>query len=143
MAVASNVQSNRAASGQSAPKLVPLGLLAGKPAIPLDRPVTPLGARENCRIHLISRSVSQHHALLVNSNGGTYICDLASREGVLVNDIAVRNQQLKTGDRIQIGKFLFEFRGLKNAPPPDSSDPAPATIQIQSHEPVAIEDKTL
>jgi len=55
----------------SAPTLVPLGVLAGKSAIPLSRTVTTIGARETNRLHLVSRSISQNHALLVNSGGGT------------------------------------------------------------------------
>jgi pSer/pThr/pTyr-binding forkhead associated (FHA) protein len=142
MAVASNVKPTPRSDSRSMPTLVPLGLLAGKPAIPLNRPVTLVGSRDNCRLHLISRSISQVHALFVNSGGTTYVCDLASREGVQVNDVAVRSQQLQTGDRIELGKFLFEYRGPKNPPAAPIPDPPPAMV-LDDGSPIPIDSQIL
>src|SRR4051794_5952458 len=103
---------------RATPVLVPQGEFAGKPDLPLDRPVTTVGSRHTCRIHLLSRSVSKAHALFVNSGGTIYVTDLASRAGVQVNGKPVKQAELKTGDRVQIGKFLFRYRAPKSSSPP-------------------------
>src|SRR3954454_15206353 len=112
---AANPPEKPTAGSRTTPVLVPQGDFAGKPDLPLDRPVTTVGSRHTNRLHLLSRSVSKAHALFVHSNGTTYVSDLASRAGVIVNGKAVRQAELKTGDRVQIGKFLFRFRAPKSA----------------------------
>src|SRR5918999_1486578 len=87
----------------SGPALVPMGHHEGKPGVPLTRPVTVIGSRSTARIHLISSTVSKAHALLVKSNGGMYLRDLASRSHVYVNGAEVREADLKDGDLIKIG----------------------------------------
>src|SRR5687767_11925097 len=99
------------APSASVPTLVPAGSHAGKPALPLGRPVTLIGSRHRAHLHLLSRSVSKAHALIINCGaGGIYIRDLASRTHVIVNGNAVKEQELKHGDTIQIGSFTFRFR---------------------------------
>ena len=110
--------------------LVPQGALAGRPDIPLDRAVTTIGSSETSRLHLISRTVSKSHALLVNSNGGTYVADVASRTGVLVNGKVVHDVELKTGDRVQIGKFLFRYRAPTTASAVTRVEPPAAAIIV-------------
>src|SRR3954453_14896645 len=90
-------------AGKQWPTLVPLGHLQGKPAIPLRRPVTVLGARQNAHIHLISRKVSQTHAIIVSSGSHVYIRDLESRTHVYVNGKQEREAQLHEDDLVQIG----------------------------------------
>jgi pSer/pThr/pTyr-binding forkhead associated (FHA) protein len=114
--------------------LVPQAALAGQPDIPLDRPVTTVGSNEQSRLHLVSRTVSKGHALFVNSGGLTYVADMASRTGVLVNGKLVKDADLRTGDRVQIGKFLFRYRSPANTtpPPPQPDPPAAAVIVVGS-----------
>ncbi len=114
--------------------LVPQAALAGQPDVPLDRPVTTVGSNDTARLHLVSRTVSKGHAIFVNSGGVTYVADLASRTGVLVNGKSIRDVDLKTGDRVQIGKFVFRYRSPANLspPPPASVPPAAAVIVVGS-----------
>jgi pSer/pThr/pTyr-binding forkhead associated (FHA) protein len=132
MASESTASSSTARSPQTrtTPVLVPQGVLLGRPDIPLDRAVTTVGASETSRLHLTSRTISKSHALLINSNGGTYVADLASRTGVLVNGKAVHDAELKTGDRVQIGKFLFRYRSPNNSAPAVRTDPPPAAVIV-------------
>lgn len=90
------------------PALIPLGSHAGKPGIPLHRPVMVIGSRSNAHIHLLSRHVSKAHALLVISEGQVYIRDLASRERVFVNGQELPDGLLKDGDLVKIGSFAFK-----------------------------------
>src|SRR5438128_1492727 len=97
------------ASGKTAPTLTPSGKFAGKPEVPLSRTVTLIGSGAGARLQLISSTVSKSHALVVNSDNGVYIRDLASRTKVLVNGQEAREAILKSGDTLQIGKFEFRF----------------------------------
>src|ERR1700750_2241140 len=69
--------------------LVPQGQHIGKPSMPMARAFTLVGSRHRAHLHLLSRSVSKSHAIIVNDNGSIYIRDTASREHVLVNGLVV------------------------------------------------------
>lgn len=106
------------------PALAPMGHHQGKPPIRLSRPVYVIGSRSSARIHLLSNSVSKAHALLVRSHGRTWICDLASRSKVIVNEEETRGMELSDGDLIKIGTFEFKYiagpgenRPARPAPP--------------------------
>jgi pSer/pThr/pTyr-binding forkhead associated (FHA) protein len=121
----------RTPGGRTTPVLVPQAALAGQPDIPLDRPVTTVGSNEQARLHLVSRTVSKGHAIFVNNGGTTYVADMASRTGVLVNGKLVKDADLKTGDRVQIGKFQFRYRSpASTTPPPPQPDPPAAAIIV-------------
>jgi len=111
--------------GQAAwPALVPQGHHAGKPPIPLMRPVTLVGARQNAHLHLLSRQISKAHALIISSDGKVYIRDLASRTHVYVNGQEIRETDLVDGDLLKIGSFVFKFQaaaGMKQKPRPDDT----------------------
>src|SRR3954462_11908504 len=96
-------------AGKLPPTLTPTGHFAGKPTLPISRSVTLIGSRKQARLQLISSSVSQNHALIVNADSGPYVRDLASREHVFVNGIEVKEGALADGDEIQIGRFSFRF----------------------------------
>ena len=90
-------------SGKLPPTLTPTGHFAGKPALPISRSVTLIGSRKQARLQLISSTVSQNHALIVNADSGPFVRDLASREHVYVNGKKVKEASLNEGDEIQIG----------------------------------------
>src|SRR3954454_16425744 len=140
---AANPPEKPTAGSRTTPVLVPQGDFAGKPDLPLDRPVTTCGSRHTCRLHLLSRSVSKAHALFVNSGGTTYVTDLASRTGVQVNGKPIKQAELKTGDRVQIGKFLFRYRAPKTATPTSAIDSPPAAVQLGDQDPLPITGKTM
>jgi pSer/pThr/pTyr-binding forkhead associated (FHA) protein len=51
--------------------------------------------------------VSRTHALIVVNGIDTYVRDLASRNGIYVNGIAMREGRLRHGDLLCIGPFAF------------------------------------
>src|SRR5947208_5285374 len=104
-------------AGKLPPTLTPTGKFAGKPTLPISRSVTLIGSRKQARLQLISSTVSQNHALIVNADSGPYIRDLASREHVFVNGIQVREGPLADGDEIQIGRFTFRFNESPHTQP--------------------------
>src|SRR5687767_3129106 len=114
----------------SGPALVPMGHHQGKPGVPLSRPVTVIGSRSTARIHLISSTVSKAHALLVKSDGGMYIRDLASRAHVYVNGEQVREADLGDGDLIKIGSFTFKYVAGRIRRHGTGAPPAPARLDV-------------
>lgn len=143
MAVERGANSSPSSAGaRSTPVLVPQGEFLGKPDIPLSRPVITVGSRETNRLQLQSSTVSSAHALFVMSAGMMYVTDLASRTGVLVNNKPVKEADLKTGDRVKIGKFLFRYRCPKIDSPSAPAAP-PAKLDMGEGPPLEITGKTL
>ncbi len=56
-------------------------------------------------VQLDDESVSRHHAMLVREAGHWTIVDLNSTNGIRVNDREVRQQRLRHGDVVQVGRF--------------------------------------
>src|SRR5688572_18387953 len=135
------------AAANGAPTLTPLGHYAGRPPIPISRTVTIIGSRTDSRLHLHSSTVSKTHCMIVNTANGAYCRDLASRTKVIVNGRPHRETDLNDGDKLQIGKFEFQFNaGLGVAPgKPTSFDPAPpAVLHVEGGEmPLPIEERVI
>ena len=91
------------------PALLPQGALSGKPAMPLGRPFTLIGARNRAHLHLLSSTISRNHACIISTDSGLYLRDLASRTGVVVNGRRAKEVDLRDGDSVQIGSFKFKF----------------------------------
>jgi pSer/pThr/pTyr-binding forkhead associated (FHA) protein len=73
----------------------------------IDRSICVVGGAASADLRLQSPLVSRRHALIVNDRGETYVRDLASRNGLLVNGVYVREARLAGGDLLRVG--LFEF----------------------------------
>ena len=95
------------------PALVKLGSTAEGEVVHLERQVTIIGSNPACGVCLDSPQVSGAHALLVTLGARTYLRDLLSGTGVLLQGRAVREALLGHGDRIRIAEFSFEFRAPK------------------------------
>lgn len=112
------------------PALIPTGDYARKPPIPLTRPVTVVGSRNNCRIHLISSTVSKAHCLLVLTDTGCYVADLASRTKTIVNGKPVQEHDLRDGDELTIGRFTFRFKAGRTRPAGRFPGAPSASLQV-------------
>lgn len=75
--------------------------------LPLAPVVTLLGSRAGCEIELRDHEIDPVHAAVVRTPEGVWVLDLGSRGGVRVNDGPADRQQLRTGDRVQLGPFTF------------------------------------
>jgi pSer/pThr/pTyr-binding forkhead associated (FHA) protein len=70
-----------------------------------------LGRGLECHVRFNSDWVSRQHCLLRVTDGGTFLRDLGSRNGTLINGGLVTGEQgLRQGDQIQIGPAVFEVR---------------------------------
>ncbi|MGB5682249.1 MAG: FHA domain-containing protein, partial [Polyangiales bacterium] len=75
----------------------------------IDQTLT-LGRGEQADVRIDDTLVSRVHArIFTHDNGSFVIEDLQSRNGTLVNGMAITKQVLTYGDRIQIGSSLLLF----------------------------------
>ena len=83
----------------------------GKPlrAITLDQPHLIVGRSEHNDITIPSRFVSRHHLLLVRHGSATFLMDLNSTNGTLVNSRRVSNHVLMHNDIISIAQYRIKF----------------------------------
>jgi two-component system cell cycle response regulator len=72
---------------------------------------TIFGRSSEATISIDEPSISRRHARIVHAEDGRYfIEDLSSRNGTFVNGSPVRRIQLRSGDRVQLGRVsLFRF----------------------------------
>jgi type II secretory pathway predicted ATPase ExeA len=75
-------------------------------------------------------SVSRHHAMLVRESGHWTIVDLNSTNGIRINDRVARQQRLRHGDVVQIGRFrlVLSEGGGRARSLPAAGDVADTTI---------------
>ncbi len=97
------------APGPAEFSLTPQGEFAGKSPVRVVKPIVLVGSDEHCHLHLISSTVSRHHALFVRDGDRLYVFDLGSRTKILVNGKEQREAELASGDVVRIGKFSFKF----------------------------------
>lgn len=80
----------------------------------LDSANVKIGRDLNNEICFDDITVSRSHALIEKINQAFFIKDLGSLNGTYINAVAVKSNQLKAGDEIQIGKYhLTLFIGEK------------------------------
>jgi hypothetical protein len=75
----------------------------------LDREQLLIGRHEHNDVSIVSRFVSRHHALLATDAGSSYVLDLKSTNGTLVNSRPVTQHALRDGDVISIGNFRLKY----------------------------------
>ena len=84
---------------------------AGTPvnALTFDKPRLLVGRSEHNDISISSKFVSRHHLLLVRHGSSTFLMDLNSTNGTLVNSRRVSNHVLMHEDVISIGHHRIKF----------------------------------
>lgn len=89
------------------PILEPIEADGQENPIALSKPVCVAGARRRVNLPLNADQISRAHALFVVDGDGVYLRDLASLNGVTVNDMPVREAAVRQGDVVEIGPFSF------------------------------------
>ncbi len=75
----------------------------------LDRVVTSVGRDPTCQIRLNDSEVSRRHAEIRPTADGWLWVDAGSSNGSFINSVRVENQELRSGDRLQVGGTLMIF----------------------------------
>jgi pSer/pThr/pTyr-binding forkhead associated (FHA) protein/tetratricopeptide (TPR) repeat protein len=74
-----------------------------------------IGRSQQCHIVLEDKRSSRKHTKIWKNNGQYFIQDLGSANGTLVNDALISTEQeLVSGDRIQIGDTLLTFKAMQS-----------------------------
>lgn len=75
-----------------------------------------VGRDESCQIRLATNEVSRQHCRLVCAGGKVVVYDLGSRNGTLINDVAIQGHaELQPGDKLRVGPITFQLAGKKSA----------------------------
>lgn len=87
----------------------PLKINAG--LIPLQDAQLIAGREESCQLFLPDSSVSRRHAVIWPVADQVFIKDCSSTNGTSVNEVPVRDRQMRlhAGDRITIGSYVFKY----------------------------------
>lgn len=75
----------------------------------LVRKTTTIGRGKDTDLLLPDISVSRHHAKIEQRGSDLFLVDLGSQNGTKINDKRIKDQKLKSGDSLQIGKFIMVF----------------------------------
>ena len=76
----------------------------------LDKEFLTLGRAATNDIHLENDNVSRTHARLTRIEDEYTLEDLDSRNGILLNGLAVHSAVLRDGDEVHIGDFVFTYQ---------------------------------
>ena len=79
--------------------------------IPLDAPRLTFGRATDRDVVLAGPLISSRHALLEKAGDGHYLSDTQSANGTYVNGKSIIRAKLVTGDRVQLGLYLFRYEG--------------------------------
>ena len=76
----------------------------------LDKDVLTLGRAASNDLHLENDNVSRNHARLTRIDDEYTIEDLDSRNGILLNGLAVHSAVLRDGDEVHVGDFVINYQ---------------------------------
>ena len=77
--------------------------------IPLDKERMTIGRKASNDIQIDNLAISGEHAAVVTILSDSFLEDLNSTNGTLVNGQSVKKHFLKNGDVIELGKYKLEY----------------------------------
>jgi pSer/pThr/pTyr-binding forkhead associated (FHA) protein len=75
-----------------------------------------MGRSNKADVQIMDTQASREHVELVKVNENYILTDLGSQNGVMVNDLNVKQHKLKEGDKIIIGSTVYKFGELDVLP---------------------------
>jgi pSer/pThr/pTyr-binding forkhead associated (FHA) protein len=78
--------------------------------VPLDKERLTIGRRSSNDLQIDNLAVSGEHALIVTILNDSFLEDLGSTNGTLVNGRKVDRMVLRAGDRLTVGRVEFEIK---------------------------------
>ena len=76
---------------------------------PLDKELITIGRRSVNDIHIDNLAVSGEHATIMTIGNDSFLEDLGSTNGTLVNDKQIKKHVLQHGDVIEFGKYQLKY----------------------------------
>ena len=86
--------------------------------IPLTRERTSIGRKPHNDIQIDNLAVSGEHAVIVTILNDSFLEDLGSTNGTVVNGNPIKKHFLQNNDVIELGKYKLKFVGEAAPPPP-------------------------
>lgn len=68
-----------------------------------------MGRSENCDVTVLDLKSSREHVEIILVGKNYILTDLGSQNGVIVNDLKVKQHALSNGDKVIIGKTVYKF----------------------------------
>jgi pSer/pThr/pTyr-binding forkhead associated (FHA) protein len=103
--------------------------------IPLEEDETRIGRETDNELVLLDPLISRHHAAITRKGENYELKDLASANGVCVNDVRISTPQvLQEGDRLKLGDTEILFTQASLAP--EAFDTGKPTISMRDETPV-------
>ncbi len=75
----------------------------------LDKGRISIGRRASNDVHIDNLSISGEHAVVVTTTDGSYIEDLNSTNGTIVNKVKIKKHIFVDGDLIGLGKYKLRY----------------------------------
>jgi pSer/pThr/pTyr-binding forkhead associated (FHA) protein len=72
-----------------------------------------MGRSENCDVTILDLKSSREHVEIILVGRNYILTDLGSQNGVVVNDLKVKQHALSNGDKIIIGKTVYKFSKIE------------------------------
>jgi diguanylate cyclase (GGDEF)-like protein len=73
-----------------------------------------IGRSSKNDLFLDQESVSRHHARITFDGAEYWVTDLNSTNGTFVNDVSAREQRLRDGDQVRVGRSILKFMTGEN-----------------------------
>jgi len=77
--------------------------------VPLDKERVTIGRKSHNDIQVDNLAVSGEHAVIVTILNDSFLEDLGSTNGTLINGNAVKKHILQNNDTIEVGKYKFKY----------------------------------
>lgn len=103
----------------------------------LDREVMTIGRKDDNDIRIDNLAVSGHHAKLLTIFGDSFLEDLNSTNGTIVNGRRISKHALKNGDVITIGKHELRYVNYNSKPGVSPAGDYEKTVFIGAKAPIA------
>lgn len=85
----------------------------------IDQDEVSIGRGATCGIVFPEKVISRLHAKIIKEKGNYFLEDCRSTFGTFVNDKPIKRCELKSGDKIRIGKTIFVFELLADVVAPE------------------------
>ena len=79
-----------------------------------------IGRGQDATITLADKTISNHHARIVNTQNGWLITTVHASNGILVNGLSITRAFLAHNDRIRLGRIELAFMTNEGEPPAES-----------------------
>jgi len=110
----------------------------------MDKERVVMGRSENADIRVLDLKSSREHAEILQVGADFVLTDLGSQNGVIVNDLKVKQHVLSDGDKVIIGKTVYKFSRITvKDEEKDDFEPDDYEVENEDNQEDEVRDKKL